>query len=348
MKISISANAPPWKRQEFAEQLTYVQEAERMGADTVWTLEGWGQDAVTPLAYLAARTHKIKLGTAIMQVTARAPAMTAMTAMTLSALSEGRFILGLGSSGPQLVEGLHGQPFDKPLTRMKETLDIIRSAFAGDKLELSGEKYQLPLPGGQGKALRLGQPPNPDIPIYLATLGPKALEYTGQVAQGWIGTAFAPERAHAFLDPIWSGASGAQRSQTLLDIHVGAASVAFGENLDSLIQPLKMGKAFTLGAMGSKTTNYYNDAYRRSGWTKASQVVQELWIQGQRDEAANAVPDEMIVQTNLLGTQSMVKERLSTYKSAGVTTLKVAPVATSLEEKINVLGKVIDLSKDLP
>lgn len=347
MKISISANAPPWKPLEFAEQLTYVQEAERMGADTVWTLEGWGQDAVTPLAYLAAKTQTIKLGTAIMQVTARTPAMTAMTAMTLSAISEGRFILGLGSSGPQLVEGLHGQPFSKPLTRMKETVDIIRSAFAGDKLELSGKQFQLPLPGGQGKALRLGHPPNTDIPIYLATLGPKALEYTGQIAQGWIGTAFAPEKAHAFLGPIWSGALGADRNQNQLDIHVGAASVAFGENLRSLIQPLKMGKAFTLGAMGSKTTNYYNDAYSRSGWSEASQIVQDLWIQGQRDEAANAVPDEMIVQTNLLGTEKMVKERLTAYKKAGVTTLKVAPVATSLEEKIQILGTVIDLSKDL-
>ena len=347
MKISISANTPPWKTQEFAEQLTYVQEAERMGADTVWTLEGWGQDAVTPLAYLAAKTQTIKLGTAIMQITARAPAMTAMTAMTLSAISEGRFILGLGSSGPQLVEGLHGQPFSKPLTRMKETVDIIRSAFAGEKLELSGEQFQLPLPGGQGKALRLGQPPNSDIPIYLATLGPKALEYTGQVAQGWIGTAFAPEKANAFLDPIWSGVSDYHRSKDQVDIHVGAASVAFGENLASLIKPLKMSKAFTLGAMGSKTTNYYNDAYSRSGWSDASKVVQDLWIQGRREEAAYAVPDEMVVQTNLLGTESMVKERLRAYKNAGVTALKISPVANDLEEKIQILGTVIDLSRSL-
>ena len=347
MKISISATAPPWKGQEFADQITYVQEAERMGADTVWTLEGWGQDAVTPLAYLAAKTQTIKLGTAIMQVTARTPAMTAMTAMTLSAMSEGRFILGLGSSGPQLVEGLHGQSFDKPLTRMKETIEIIQRAFAGEKLEISGTQLRLPLPGGQGKALRLGQPPSQDIPIYLATLGPKALEYTGQIAQGWIGTAFAPEGASAFLDPIRTGAYSAHRETNQLDIHVGAASVAFGDNLDALIQPLKMGKAFTLGAMGSKEANFYNDAYSRSGWPEASRAVQDLWLQGRRDEAAKAIPDEMVFQTNLLGTETMIKSRLAAYQESGVTTLKVAPVAGNLEEKIKMLGRIIDLAKNL-
>lgn len=344
MKISISASSPAWDRDAFSDQLTYVQEAERMGADTVWTVEGWGQDAVTPLAYLAARTKTIKLGTAIMQITARAPAMTAMTAMTLSSLSEGRFILGLGSSGPQIVEGLHGQSFERPLSRMKETIKIIQAALAGEKITSSSGQVKLPLPNGEGKPMRLAQPPNEEIPLYLATLGPKSLEYTGQVAQGWIGTAFTPERADALLDPIWAGAESAKRDKSQIDVHVGAASVAFGEDIRSLVQPLKMSKAFTLAAMGSKNTNFYNDAYSKSGWAEAAQKVRDLWLKGQRDQAALSVPDEMVLQTNLLGTEKMVAERLRVYREAGVTTLKVAPIGSDLEERINALGKVIDLA----
>lgn len=344
MKISISASSPAWDRDAFKDQLTYVQEAERMGAHAVWTVEGWGQDAVTPLAYLAARTKTIKLGTAIMQITARAPAMTAMTAMTLSSLSEGRFILGLGSSGPQIVEGLHGQSFERPLSRMKETIKIIQAALAGEKITSSSEQVKLPLPNGEGKPMRLAQPPNEEIPLYLATLGPKSLEYTGQVAQGWIGTAFTPERADALLDPIWAGAESAKRDKSQIDVHVGAASVAFGEDIRSLVQPLKMSKAFTLAAMGSKNTNFYNDAYSKSGWAEAAQKVRDLWLKGQRDQAALSVPDEMVLQTNLLGTEKMVAERLRVYREAGVTTLKVAPIGSDLEERINALGKVIDLA----
>ena len=344
MKISISASSPAWDRDAFKDQLTYVQEAERMGAHAVWTVEGWGQDAVTPLAYLAARTKTIKLGTAIMQITARAPAMTAMTAMTLSSLSEGRFILGLGSSGPQIVEGLHGQSFERPLSRMKETIKIIQAAFAGEKITSSSEQVKLPLPNGEGKPMRLAQPPNEEIPLYLATLGPKSLEYTGQVAQGWIGTAFTPERADALLDPIWAGAESAKRDKSQIDVHVGAASVAFGEDIRSLVQTLKMSKAFTLAAMGSKNTNFYNDAYSKSGWAEAAQKVRNLWLKGQRDQAALSVPDEMVLQTNLLGTEKMVAERLRVYREAGVTTLKVAPIGSDLEERINALGKVIDLA----
>ena len=344
MKISISASSPAWDRDAFKDQLTYVQEAERMGAHAVWTVEGWGQDAVTPLAYLAAQTKTIKLGTAIMQITARAPAMTAMTAMTLSSLSEGRFILGLGSSGPQIVEGLHGQSFERPLSRMKETIKIIQAALAGEKITSSSEQVKLPLPNGEGKPMRLAQPPNEEIPLYLATLGPKSLEYTGQVAQGWIGTAFTPERADALLDPIWAGAESAKRDKSQIDVHVGAASVAFGEDIRSLVQTLKMSKAFTLAAMGSKNTNFYNDAYSKSGWAEAAQKVRDLWLKGQRDQAALSVPDEMVLQTNLLGTEKMVAERLRVYREAGVTTLKVAPIGSDLEERINALGKVIDLA----
>ena len=193
--------------------------------------------------------------------------------------------------------------------------------------------------------MRLAQPPNEEIPIYLATLGPKSLEYTGQVAQGWIGTAFTPERADALLDPIWAGAGLAKREKSQIDIHVGAASVAFGEDLRSLVTPLKVSKAFTLAAMGSEKTNFYNDAYAKSGWAEAAETVRDLWVKGHRDQAALSVPDEMVIQTNLLGTDEMVRERLRLYRKAGVTTLKVSPMGKNVEERITALGKVIDLAR---
>jgi len=183
MKVSIGiGGAASGRNRDFEEQVDYVVEAEKLGVDAVWSAEAWGQDAIAPLAYLAARTSRIRLGTGIMQISARAPAMTAMTALTMAAISNDRFILGLGTSGPQVVEGLHGRPFKAPLTRMKETVEIIKLAFAGEKIEYRGKYHELPLPGGQGKALRLSQPGNANIPIYLATLRPQALEYTGAVA----------------------------------------------------------------------------------------------------------------------------------------------------------------------
>ena len=173
MKVSIGiGGAASGRKRDFDEQVDYVVEAEKLGVDAVWTAEAWGQDAISPLAYLGAKTTRIKLGTGIMQISARAPAMTAMTALTMAAITNDRFLLGLGASGPQVVEGLHGRPFKAPLTRMKETIDIIKLAFAGEKIEYHGQYHELPLPGGQGKALRLSQPGNSNIPIYLATLGP--------------------------------------------------------------------------------------------------------------------------------------------------------------------------------
>src|SRR5581483_3430990 len=180
----------------------YVVEAERLGVAVCWTAEAWGSDAATPLAFLAARTERIQLGSGIMQLGARTPANTAMTALTLVRMSGNRFILGLGASGPQVMEGLHGVPFAHPLGRMRETIEIVRRAFAGERIAYDGRHFQLPLPDGQGKALRLSLPANPDIPIYLATLSPKMLELTGELANGWVGTSFVPEAASAYLDSM--------------------------------------------------------------------------------------------------------------------------------------------------
>jgi F420-dependent oxidoreductase-like protein len=343
MKVSIGVGgAASGGRRDIDEQVAYVQEAERLGVDTVWTAEAWGQDAVTPLAYLAAKTERIRLGTGIMQISARVPAMTAMTALTLAALSNDRFILGLGASGPQVVEGLHGRPFKAPLTRLKETVDIVRLAFAGQKLEYRGKYHQLPLPGGEGKALRLSQPGNDRIPIYLATLGPATLEYTGAAADGWLGTSFTPEHADAHLDHLRRGAEAAGRSLADIDIQVGGTA-AFGGDLDALVAPLRPGMAFQLGAMGSPKTNFYNEAYRRGGWEDAAAEVQRLWVAGKRDEAIARVPADMIVQANLLGDEAGVRQRIRAYREAGVTTLRVQPAGATLAERLETLGRVMDL-----
>ena len=190
------------RHNDWQDQAAFVREADRLGVDMVWSAEAWGQDAIVPLAYLAAITERIRLGTGIMQISARQPVMTAMTAMTLAAVSNNRFVLGLGVSGPQVVEGLHGVPFAHPLDRLKEHVDIVRLAFAGEKISYDGVHHKLPRPGGQGKALRLAQPANPNIPIYLATLAPGALRYTGATADGWVGTSFIPEAGDVLLEPI--------------------------------------------------------------------------------------------------------------------------------------------------
>jgi F420-dependent oxidoreductase-like protein len=343
MKVSIGiGGAASGRKRDFDEQVDFVVEAEKLGVHTVWTAEAWGQDAISPLAFIAARTNRIRLGTGIMQISARAPVMTAMTALTMAAVSNDRFILGLGTSGPQVVEGLHGRPFKAPLTRMKETVEIIKLAFAGEKIEYHGKYHELPLPGGQGKALRLSQPGNPDIPIYLATLGPRALEYTGAVADGWLGTSFTPEHAAAHLDFLRRGAETAGRSLADIDIQVGG-TVAFGDDLDALVEPLKPAMAFTLGAMGSATTNFYNDAFKRGGWEAAAREVQSLWVAGKRPEAIAKVPPEMVIQANLLGDAEMVRNRIRTYKAAGVTTLRVAPEGRDLAQKLTTLGRVMEL-----
>ena len=324
----------------------YVVEAERLGVAVCWTAEAWGSDAATPLAFLAARTERIQLGSGIMQLGARTPANTAMTALTLVRMSGNRFILGLGASGPQVMEGLHGVPFAHPLGRMRETIEIVRRAFAGERIAYDGRHFQLPLPDGQGKALRLSLPANPDIPIYLATLSPKMLELTGELANGWVGTSFVPEAASAYLDSMAIGAARAGRTLADIDICQGA-EVAFGDDVDAMVERRKPGLAFSLGGMGSATTNFYNDAYSRQGYAEVAAEVQQLWVAGKRDEAARRVPDEMVLATTLIGTEAMVRDRLRRWRDAGVTTARFYPAGGTLDERLTTLGRAIELVADL-
>jgi F420-dependent oxidoreductase-like protein len=325
---------------------TYVVEAERMGVDCVWSAEAWGHDAVSPLAFLAARTSRIRLGTGIMQAGTRTPALIAMTATSLASMSGGRFILGLGVSGPQVIEGWHGIRFERPVQRLRETVEIVRRAVRGERLAYKGGVYELPLPGGEGKALRSAARPQPDIPIYLATLSPRSLEMTGAIADGWLGTSFMPEHARVFFDPLAGGADRAGRSLAQLDLQAGGV-VAFSDDVERLIPPRKPGLAFTLGAMGSRRHNFYNDAFRRAGYEEVAVEVQRLWLEGRREEAATRVPDELVLKTNLLGTEAMVRQRLEAYREAGITTLRVEPAGDTLDARLATLGRLLDLVRAL-
>src|SRR5262245_6017401 len=343
MKTAIGiGSAASGRDKDFEPSAHFTVEAEKLGVDAVWSAEAWGQDAVAPLAFVAARTSRILLGTGIMQISARAPSMTAMTALTMASLSKDRFILGLGASGPQVVEGLHGRSFAHSLGRMRETIEIVRLALRGEKLEYHGKHHELPLPGGEGKALRLSQPGNPNVPIYLATLAPKALWLTGELADGWRGTSLPPEHADAHLSHIAAGAAKAGRKLSDITIAVGGA-IGFGDDVERMVERLKPQVAFTLGAMGSPKTNFYNAAYRRGGFEDAATEVQRLWVAGKREEAVSRVPDEMVTQTSLLGPEKAVRERIRKYRDAGVNMLRLDPLGATTSERLDTLGRAVEL-----
>ena len=333
--------------EDWATKSEYVVQAERLGVDCVWSAEAWGHDGVSPLAFLAGRTSKIRLGTGILQAGTRTPALIAMTAMSLQAMSNGRLNLGLGVSGPQVIEGWHGIDFDRPLTRMRETIEIVRRAVRGERVEFKGQIYTLPKPGGEGKALRSSAKPAPAVPIFLATLSPKSLEMTGEIADGWLGTSFMPDHAHVFTDHLAVGAKRAGRTLDALDLHVAAGVVAFSDDVETLIPPRKPGLAFTLGAMGSRQHNFYNDAYRRAGYDDAAREVQRLWLENRRDEATARVPDELVMKTNLLGTDAMVRRRLEIYRAAGIKVVRVEPAGETLDARLATLGRVLDLARTI-
>lgn len=342
MKTSISIGSAYYNGEDWDDLVDYTMAADRMGVDQAWSAEAWGMDAIVPLAYLAAKTTDIRLGTGIMQISARVPSMIAMTAQSLDTVSKGRFILGLGVSGPQVVEGLHGAAFAKPLSRLRECVEILRMALAGEKLQYEGQHYLLPRPGGEGKPIRLSQPPRPDLPIYLATLGPKSLQMTGELADGWLGTSFIPEHADVFFNDLTYGAEQAGRSLKDIDIQTGGY-FEVGEDVERLIGERKPGMAFTLGAMGSAKTNFYNDAFCRAGYEDTAKEVQSLWISGKREEAIRRVPDEMVLKANLIGTEDMVRERLKAYRDVGVNTLRLATGGTTWPERTAALEEAMDL-----
>ncbi|HUP86998.1 MAG TPA: LLM class flavin-dependent oxidoreductase [Acidimicrobiales bacterium] len=323
----------------------FVVEAERLGADSVWAAEFWAGDALTPLAYLAARTSTIRLGTGILQLGSRTPAMLAMSALSMQALSDGRFLLGLGTSGPQVMEGWHGVRFDLPVQRTRETIDIVRKVARGERLEHSGRVYELPLPGGEGRAIR-SQMPKSHVPIYVASLGPANLRLTGELADGWIGNSFFPETADAFFGPMREGATAAGRKLTDLDLTV-AVGVEFTDDVEEAGRRHADGYAFTFGAMGSATTNFYNDAFARQGYGEDVHEVQRLWRSGDQDAARRRVPIEIGLGTNLIGTDEMVRARLRLYRDAGVSTLRAGLGNGDLDTRLATLGRLLGLVREV-
>lgn len=335
---------------DWQDTVGYVTEAEKLGLDACWVAEAWGAEAPSPLGYLAARTRRIQLGSGVIQLGTRTPVAIARVAITLSNISGGRFVLGLGPSGPQVVEGLHGVPFDRPLARMRETVEIVRQAVAGEKLAYEGREFTLPLPGGDARPMRLAIRAEHDLPIHLATLSPRMLRLTGRVADGWLGTSFVPEGAkEAYFDHLDAGLAEAGRQRADLDICQGA-EVAFADDEDALRELVggrKKELAFSLGGMGTATTNFYHDAYSRQGWSDVAAAVRERWQGGDRDGAAALISDDMVLATTLIGTEDRVRERLRVWRAAGVTTVRLYPAGATLAARLTTLGRALDLVRDI-
>jgi F420-dependent oxidoreductase-like protein len=327
---------------DVAEFVALAQEAERLGFSVAWAAEAYGSDAPTVLSYLAANTSRMDIGAAVMQIPGRTPAMTAMTAATLDLLSGGRFRLGLGVSGPQVSEGWHGVRFDKPLARTREYVEIVRQALARQTVRHEGEFFTLPLPDGPGKALKLTvHPMREHIPLYLAAVGPKNLELTGEIADGWLAIFLSPEYAGEALAHVAAGRSRAGRADAALDV-AATVPVVFGDDVAACADPVRGYAALYVGGMGSRTQNFYNQLACRMGFEAEAKVVQDLFLDRRHREAMAAVPLEFVDQTSLLGPVARVSERLQAYAEAGVTTLNVTIFGANHDERVRTLRRIAE------
>src|SRR5690348_5444526 len=328
------------------DQLKIVQEAERLGYDSVWAAEAYGSDTATVLGWLAGQTSKIRLGSGIFQMPARSPAMTAMTAATIDQLSNGRMVIGIGSSGPQVAEGWHGQRFAKQLQRTREYVAVVRMALARERVEFHGETLELPRPDGPGKALKLTIAPVQErIPIYLAAIGPKNTALAGEIADGWIPTLFAPEHVAEFRTYLQEGADRAGKSLDGFDI-APTVNVLVTDDLATGRDAMRPYLALYIGGMGSREQNFYNRLAVRYGFERAARDVQDLYLEGKREEAGAALPDELIDLVTLCGPREHVRERLAVYRDAGVGTLMVTPMAWTAAERLSQLRLVAELAAE--
>ena len=335
MKLGVNLGyAPPGTNP--AELVPLVQEAERLGYDSAWAAEAWGTDAVTVLAWIAASTSRIKVGSAIMQIPGRTPANTAMTAATLDLMSGGRFILGLGTSGPQVVEGWHGEPWGKPLGKTREYVEIVRAALRRDVVAHEGEHYRIPYDGpgatGLGKPLRLMlRPLRAEIPIYLAAIGPKNVALAAEIADGWLPIFVDPEHFDAAFGASLAGApAGFEVAAT--------TSVLVGDDVQSLRDALKPHLALYVGGMGAKGKNFYNALVRRYGWEEDAERIQELYLGGHQREAIAAVPDALVDAVALVGPKERIRDRLAAWRETPVTTLIVG---SPQPEALQVLAELV-------
>jgi F420-dependent oxidoreductase-like protein len=321
-------------------------EAEKHGYDSLWVAEAWGSDAVSLLAWVGASTSRILLGTAILQIPSRTPALTAMTAATLDRLSGGRLLLGLGVSGPQVVEGWHGVPYGKPLSRTRETVEIVRRVLAREEpLVFRGESYSVPAETGSGlgKPLKLMMPPlRKEIPIYLAALGPKNVTLAAEIADGWLPIFYSPFHAEVFKESLDAGFSRRPRERQLLPFDVApGVAVAVGSDLERCFDSVKPNLALYIGGMGAPGKNFYNDLARRYGYEKEAALIQELYLLGKKKEAIAAVPNALVDEVALCGPKERIAERACAWKEAGASTL-----ICSLQE-VSVLGVVAEILRSI-
>ncbi|MBA2561105.1 MAG: LLM class F420-dependent oxidoreductase [Propionibacteriales bacterium] len=324
------------------DDVALAQEADRLGYSVAWAAEAYGSDAPTVLSFVAATTRQIDVGSAVMQIPARTPAMTAMTAATLDLLSGGRFRLGLGVSGPQVSEGWHGVRFDKPLARTREYVEIVDLAMTRRAVHHDGEFFTLPLPDGPGKALKLTVHPARDhIPVYLAAIGPKNLELSGEIADGWLAVFFSPAHAADSMAAIRAGQDNAGRTGRPFDV-AATVPVSIGADIEACADPIRGYAALYVGGMGSREQNFYNQLACRMGFEAEAKRVQDLFLDRRQRDAMAAVPLDFIDQTSLIGPRSRVAERLHAFADAGVTTLNVSPVGSGLETRITVIRQVCE------
>ncbi len=326
------------------DQLEIVQEAEKLGYDSVWAAEAYGSDTATVLAWLAGQTSTIRLGSGIFQMPGRSAAMTAMTAATIDQLSGGRMILGIGSSGPQVAEGWHGQRFAKQLQRTREYVAVVRKALARERLEFHGETIELPLPDGPGKALKLTIAPVQErIPVYLAAIGPKNTALAGEIADGWIPTLFSPEHVSELRPLLREGADRAGRSLDGFDI-APTVNVFVTDDLQAARDAMRPFIALYVGGMGSRKQNFYNNLVCRYGFEADAKVIQDFYLEGKREEAMAAIPDALIDMVSLCGPRDVVRERLAIYRDAGVGTLGITPIAFTKDDRLEQLRLVAELA----
>jgi len=329
-----------------ADQLDIAQTAESLGYDSIWAAEAYGSDAATVLAWLAAGTSKIKLGSGIFQIPARSAAMTAMTAATIDNLSGGRMLLGLGTSGPQVSEGFHGVRFGKQLQRTREYVAVLRKALNRERIEFHGETIDLPLPDGPGKALKLTIKPVQDrIPIFLAVLGPKNVALAGEIADGWLPVFFSPEHTQSLRGPLEEGAARAGRS--LADFRIcPSVNVMIGDDLESARNAMRPILALYVGGMGSREQNFYNRLVSTYGFEREAEQVQELYLAGRKTEAMFALPDELIDLVSIVGPRDQARAKIRAFRDAGVDTLIVWPVLPDKEERKEQLRLVAELARE--
>ncbi|GAA3839239.1 LLM class F420-dependent oxidoreductase [Saccharothrix violaceirubra] len=340
--MRLGLNLGYWGAGNDSANLELAKEADRLGYSVVWAAEAYGSDAPTVLSWVAAHTTKVDVGSAIMQIPARTPATTAMTAATLDTLSGGRFRLGLGVSGPQVSEGWHGVRFDKPLARTREYVDVVRTALRRERLTYDGAYYTLPLPDGPGKALTLtAHPVREHIPVYLAAIGPRNVELAGEIADGWLALFFSPERAGEFLAAVETGRRRAGRTLDGFDV-VPTVPLVVGDDPAACADVVRPYAALYIGGMGSRDRNFYNDLASRMGYAAEAAEVRERYLARDYDGAMAALPFEFLDATSLLGPKERIADRMAAFAQAGVTTLTVSPMLQDLAQGIAALRTATD------